>query len=152
MAAIDTTILLQMFTEWKHARRWLELQNTWRDRGHGAHSQRTTLTLERVMKTKRQPQKRGKQQIQSDTSNLPLLANPLHWSGLLAGSETMSQILMDVRGKKGHPDGDWGDEEGKEKGTTSASEEKWGGQGCHQETRWTSPLMPSLSLLYSCSF
>lgn len=67
---------------------------------------------------------KGKRQIQSDMSNLPLLANPLHWSGLLAGFERMSQILMDVRGKKGHPDGDWDDEEGMEKGTTSASEEK----------------------------
>lgn len=58
------------------------------------------------MKIKWQPQKRGKWQIQSDMSNLSLLVNPLHWTGLMVGFERMSRILTDVKGKKGHPDGE----------------------------------------------
>ena len=49
---------------------------------------------------------KGKRQIQSDMSNLSLLVNPLHWTGLMVGFERMSRILTDVKGKKGHPNGE----------------------------------------------
>ena len=64
-----------------------------------------------------------KWQIESDPSNLSLLVNPLPWRGLMVGFERMSRILMDVKGKKRHPDGDCDDKEDMEKGTTSVSEE-----------------------------
>lgn len=50
-----------------------------------------------------------KWQIESDPSNLSLLVNPLPWRGLMVGFERMSRILMDVKGKKRHPDGDCDD-------------------------------------------
>lgn len=85
MVATDTTILLQMFTEWKQA------SDDW--------SYRTREETEDMVPTLKEPtltaledhensgNHKGKRQIQSDMSSLPLLANPLHWSGLLARFE-----------------------------------------------------------------
>ena len=108
MVAIDTTILLQMFTECKHARRY-----DWNYRKHEETEDTVPILKEPhseipeiKKKLKWQPQKRGKWQIQSDMSNLSLLVNPLHWTGLTVGFERMSRILTDVKGKKGHPDGE----------------------------------------------
>lgn len=42
----------------------------------------------------------------------------------MVGFQRMSRILMDVKGKKGHPEGDCDDNEDVEKETASIFEEK----------------------------